>query len=77
MKKKCEKKGVEKEREKREERKQSSSLQSCHNGAHDVSVTDCFAKAGSRPPHCHCCKKDSTRPIRVGCEEGGPVHLDG
>ncbi|TEA40660.1 hypothetical protein DBR06_SOUSAS9410030, partial [Sousa chinensis] len=55
----------------------SRSLQSCHNGTHNVSVTDCFAKAGTRPPHCHCHKKDSTRPIRVGCEEGAPVHLDG
>lgn len=29
---------------------QQRSLQSCHNSSHDVSVTDCFAKAGTRPP---------------------------
>nr|XP_031528544.1 ribonuclease 4-like [Vicugna pacos] len=55
----------------------SRSLHSCHNSTHDVSVTDCFARAGTRPPYCHYHKKDSTRPIRVGCEEGEPVHLDG
>ncbi|EPY76510.1 hypothetical protein CB1_001415001 [Camelus ferus] len=55
----------------------SLSLSSCHNSTHDVSVTDCFARAGTRPPYCHYHKKDSTRPIRVGCEEGEPVHLDG
>ncbi|XP_010837732.1 PREDICTED: ribonuclease 4-like [Bison bison bison] len=54
----------------------SGSLLSCHNSSHDVSVTDCFAKAGTRPPYCHYQKKDSIRPICVGCKNGAPVHLD-
>ncbi|ELV14135.1 Ribonuclease 4 [Tupaia chinensis] len=55
----------------------SPSVHNCHNSARDVSVTDCFASTGTRPPHCHYHKKESTRPIRVGCEKGTPVHLDG
>ncbi|KAG3260792.1 Hypothetical predicted protein [Marmota monax] len=53
------------------------SMHNCHDSTHDVRVTDCFATPGTRPPHCHYRKMDSTRPIRVGCEQGVPVHLDG